>query len=294
VDEDRGGGVGDGVQQRQRCVGLLWRGEAVGGKADAGGASDNGLPGELGLAVALQGLRSRRPPAELGWQLRGCFLPGGDDGEGIAGREGLEADGARQRHQRPVDGQAASTLIGIVVPRIDIEGGLPRELKAPAFALPAGPRSSAGGSFHAGPRGYIDPRRRRGKDGTMGNPVVHFEVTGKDPEKLRSFFGALFEWEFDTSAPVAPVISEPGNYGFVDGNQTKDGTGIPGGVGGGAGYGGHAVFYVGVPDVEAALQKAESLGGKRAMGPEVNEGAGLAIGHFTDPEGHLIGVAGPA
>jgi hypothetical protein len=30
-----------------------------------------------------------------------------------------------------------------VVTRIDIEGGLPRELKAPAFALPAGPRRSA-------------------------------------------------------------------------------------------------------------------------------------------------------
>jgi predicted enzyme related to lactoylglutathione lyase len=128
----------------------------------------------------------------------------------------------------------------------------------------------------------------------MGNPVVHFEVTGKDPEALRSFYGTLFEWEFDTSAPVAPVISERGNYGFVDRYQTTDGTGIPGGVGGGEGYGGHAVFYVGVPDVEAALQKAESLGGKRVMGPEVNEGAGLAIGHFTDPEGHLIGVAGPA
>ena len=128
----------------------------------------------------------------------------------------------------------------------------------------------------------------------MGNPIVHFEVTGKDPEALRSFYGTLFEWEFDTSAPVAPVISEPGNYGFVDRYQTGDGTGIPGGVGGGEGYGGHAVFYVGVPDVEAALQEAESLGGKRVMGPEVNEGAGLAIGHFTDPEGHLIGVAGPA
>ena len=128
----------------------------------------------------------------------------------------------------------------------------------------------------------------------MGNPVVHFEVTGEDPEKLRSFYGGLFGWEFDTSAPVAAVISEPGNYGFVDRNTTSDGTGIPGGVGGGAGYEGHAIFYVGVPDVEAALQAAESLGGKRRMGPEVNAGADLAIGHFTDPEGHLIGVAGPA
>jgi predicted enzyme related to lactoylglutathione lyase len=128
----------------------------------------------------------------------------------------------------------------------------------------------------------------------MGNPVVHFEVTGKDPEKLRGFYGALFEWEFDTSAPVAPAISEQGNYGFVDCNTTSEGTGIPGGVGGGTGYDGHVIFYVGVSDVETALQKAESLGGKRRLGPEVNDGAQLAIGHFTDLEGHLIGVAGPA
>jgi predicted enzyme related to lactoylglutathione lyase len=129
----------------------------------------------------------------------------------------------------------------------------------------------------------------------MGNPVVHFEVTGEDPEKLRSFYGGLFGWEFDTSAPVAKAISQPGNYGFVDRYTTSEGTGIPGGVGGGSGYGGgHAIFYVGVPDVEAALQEAESLGGTRRMGPEVNTGADLAIGHFTDPEGHLIGVAGPA
>lgn len=123
---------------------------------------------------------------------------------------------------------------------------------------------------------------------------MHFEVTGKDAQKLRGFYGGLFEWEFDTGAPVAPVISEPGNYGFVDRNTTGDGVGIPGGVGGGTAYEGHAIFYVGIPDVEAALQRAESLGGKRVMGPEVNAGADLAIGHFTDPEGHLIGVAGPA
>ena len=127
----------------------------------------------------------------------------------------------------------------------------------------------------------------------MGQPVVHFEITGKDPEKLRSYYGDLFGWEFDTSAPVAEAISQPGNYGFVDRNTTSDGTGIPGGVGGGMGYDGHVIFYVGVPDVEAALQKAESLGGTRRMGPEKNPGANLAIGHFTDPEGHLIGLAGP-
>jgi hypothetical protein len=128
----------------------------------------------------------------------------------------------------------------------------------------------------------------------MGQPVVHFEVTGTDPERLRSYYSTLFGWEFDTSVPVAEAISEPGNYGFIDRNTTSDGTGIPGGVGGGTGYEGHVIFYVGVPNVEDALQRAESLGGRRILGPERNPGGDLVIGHFTDPEGHLVGVAGPA
>jgi Glyoxalase-like domain len=51
-----------------------------------------------------------------------------------------------------------------------------------------------------------------------------------------------------------------------------------------------ATFYVAVPDVEAALQRAEGLGGTRAMGPD-RAPSGLVVGHFTDPEGNLIGLA---
>ena len=69
----------------------------------------------------------------------------------------------------------------------------------------------------------------------MGQPIVHFEIIGKHPEKLRSYYGDLFGWEFDTNAPVAEAISQAGNYGFVNRNTTSDGTGIPGGVGGGVG-----------------------------------------------------------
>ncbi len=126
----------------------------------------------------------------------------------------------------------------------------------------------------------------------MGQPVVHFEVIGKEPEKLRSFYGALFDWEFDTNSPVAAAISEAGNYGFVDQYTTDDGTGIRGGVGGGRDYSSHALFYVGVPSVEAALQAAERMGGTRVLGPEKNPGNELVVGHFTDPEGNLIGLAG--
>ena len=127
----------------------------------------------------------------------------------------------------------------------------------------------------------------------MGQPVVHFEITGTDPSRLRNFYGSLFDWEFDTNAPVADAISEAGNYGFIQRYTTNDGTGIPGGIGGGEAYDGHVIFYVGVPNVEAALLKAESLGATRRLGPVKNPGTQLVVAHFSDPEGHLIGLAGP-
>ncbi len=86
------------------------------------------------------------------------------------------------------------------------------------------------------------------------------EIIGTDPSRLRGFFDGLFGWEFDTSGTGADEISEPNNYGFVDRLTTSDGTGIRGGIGGGEGCGRHTMFYVGVADVEKALQKAESLG----------------------------------
>jgi predicted enzyme related to lactoylglutathione lyase len=127
----------------------------------------------------------------------------------------------------------------------------------------------------------------------MGQPVVHFEIIGTDPEKLRSYYSDLFGWDFDTPSPVAHEVSEPESYGFLDLVTSEDGTGIRGGVGGGPSYKSHAVFYVSVPNVGAALQRAESLGGTRVMDPATSPN-GLVVGHFTDPEGALIGVAGVA
>ncbi len=119
----------------------------------------------------------------------------------------------------------------------------------------------------------------------MGQPVTHFEIIGKDADKLRSYYADLFGWEFNADNPM--------NYGMVsrDDNTNADGVGIGGGVGSGPeGYDGHVTFYVEVPDVEAALAKAESLGGSRVMGPEQVTDE-VEIGLFTDPEGHQIGLA---
>ena len=119
----------------------------------------------------------------------------------------------------------------------------------------------------------------------MGQPVVHFEVVGKDGDKLQAYYAELFGWNI--------VSDNPMNYGMVDVNDNKTisgDTGIGGGVGQGPdGYDGHVTFYVAVPDVEEALQKAESLGGTRVMGPEEIMGM-VVLGQFNDPEGNLVGV----
>jgi predicted enzyme related to lactoylglutathione lyase len=120
----------------------------------------------------------------------------------------------------------------------------------------------------------------------MGQPVVHFEVIGRDGEKLRSYYSELFGWEFGD-------VLGPTNYAVVqrEGNTNADGVGIGGGVGTAPeGYDGHVTFYVEVSDVEAALVKAESLGGTRMMGPDKVPEANIEIGLFTDPEGHVIGL----
>jgi predicted enzyme related to lactoylglutathione lyase len=118
----------------------------------------------------------------------------------------------------------------------------------------------------------------------MGQPVVHFEITGKDAARLQSYYAQLFGWEIDADNPMG--------YGVIqrEGNVNADGIGIGGGISGGPeGYQGHVTFYVEVPDVEAALQKAVDLGGTRMMGPEkVMED--VEIGLFIDPEGHPIGL----
>lgn len=117
----------------------------------------------------------------------------------------------------------------------------------------------------------------------MGQPVMHFEIVGKDANALRAFYGEMFDWTFGASMG-------PTDYAVVENPD-----GIGGGVGAGPeGYPGHVTFYVQVPDAGAALEKAESLGGTKMMGPDEVPGVGIVIGLFSDPEGHVIGVMSQA
>jgi uncharacterized protein len=113
----------------------------------------------------------------------------------------------------------------------------------------------------------------------MPNPVVHFEVLGKDAELLCGFYRDTFEWEMQ---PVMPT------YSMVKSAEGE--AGIAGGVGSAPeGAPGHVTFYVEVEDLEAALAKVAANGGATVAAPmDVPGGPSIAL--FADPEGHVVGL----
>jgi len=114
----------------------------------------------------------------------------------------------------------------------------------------------------------------------MGNPVVQFEIMGADGEALERFYGGLFGWS------IQPVEETGGGYRLV---FTEGGRGIDGGIGSFPGAPPYVTVYVHAPDLEAAVARAQELGGSVLAPPrEVTPGVRAAI--LRDPEGHIIGV----
>lgn len=117
----------------------------------------------------------------------------------------------------------------------------------------------------------------------MGNPVCHFEISGKDYKKSMAFYKDLFDWE----------ISEPEGmpYGMVSAGAEKDA------IGGGIapaqeGAPPSLTFYVMVDDLQAYLDKAVKLGGKQVVPPTpIPEIGGFAM--FSDLDGNVIGLFKP-
>ena len=115
----------------------------------------------------------------------------------------------------------------------------------------------------------------------MPNPVVWFEVVGKDGTALRRFYGDLFGWKIEGATGEM-------DYGLL--------AGVDSGIGGGVGQSqdggdGHVTFFVEVDDPAAYLKKAEKLGGKTIVPPTEIPDYHLTFAYFLDPQGHLVGLS---
>lgn len=114
----------------------------------------------------------------------------------------------------------------------------------------------------------------------MGQPVVHWEIWAKDAKKLQDFYSKLFDWKINANNPINYGLVETGGQGGINGGIFKPEKGtIPQPL----------TFYVQVDDVQAYLEKAESLGGKTVVPPTSIPGIGTSA-LFSDPEGVCIGL----
>jgi hypothetical protein len=110
----------------------------------------------------------------------------------------------------------------------------------------------------------------------MANPIVYFEVMGKDKAVLEDFYRSAFDWQ---------LMPAGENYTHV-----SPGSGINGGIGTSMdGGSGHVTFYVEVADLEDTLSMVEGHGGQRVMEPaQMPKGPRIAL--FSDPEGRVVGL----
>jgi predicted enzyme related to lactoylglutathione lyase len=105
-------------------------------------------------------------------------------------------------------------------------------------------------------------------------PVVHWEIEARDPERQRSFYAALFNWDVG-DGPIMQIGAgvggpEPGPAGHI---RASDRSGVS--------------LYVQVRDLRASLARAGELGGAVVAEPFYVPG-GPTIAGITDPEGNPV------
>lgn len=116
----------------------------------------------------------------------------------------------------------------------------------------------------------------------MGRPVVQWQLVTRDPQGAAHFYGELFGWETDDDNPMGYRRVDPGGD-----------RGIPGGIWP-APPEATSFFqlFVEVEDVDAAVAKAEELGGSVVIAPQsMPEGDRMAVIH--DPEGVPVALYRP-
>ena len=77
----------------------------------------------------------------------------------------------------------------------------------------------------------------------MAAPIVFLDMAGPDEAALRGFYETVFDWPCGT-----PTTFAPGNAANLDMTIRQDPA--------------EKLFYIGVPDVTAALASIEAAGGK--------------------------------
>lgn len=112
----------------------------------------------------------------------------------------------------------------------------------------------------------------KGRD--WARPVVHWEIEARDPERLRSFYGSLFNWDIGTGPimVIPPGVGgpEPGPAGHIRQGERSRFT-----------------LYVQVRDLRESLERTADLGGTVDSEPFDLPGT-PTLAAISDPEGNPV------
>lgn len=112
----------------------------------------------------------------------------------------------------------------------------------------------------------------------MGNPVVRFEIGCQDKKKIMKFYADVFGWTMEPARFNTEV-------------KTGGGSGIDGAITA-LGHEPHnyTMFYMEVPDADAACAKIKDHGGDVHIGPIDIPDNGGRFAWFKDPEGNMLAI----
>ena len=114
----------------------------------------------------------------------------------------------------------------------------------------------------------------------MGQPVVHWELWSKDPERIGAFYAQVFGWNINHIPALDYRLVETGGQGGINGGIMKPQDGpSPGNM----------AFYIDVDDLTAYAEKVRAAGGRMIVERMEVPGIG-ALSLFEDPDGRVLGM----
>jgi predicted enzyme related to lactoylglutathione lyase len=104
----------------------------------------------------------------------------------------------------------------------------------------------------------------------VNSPIVHFDISGPNDERLRSFYADVFGWEVNPKGPGYALVTSSGGLrgALVEAEQAS------------------VTLGVSVADLDAAVEHAVAHGGAVVM-PATNNGW-VTKAQVTDPAGNLV------
>jgi uncharacterized protein len=113
----------------------------------------------------------------------------------------------------------------------------------------------------------------------MGQPVVHWELWSKNPEKISDFYQRVFEWKIQHLPELNYRMVDTGGGGINRGIMQPQSGPWPGNM----------AFYIAVDDLSRYGKRLTDGGGKVIVEKQEVPGMGR-FSLFQDPDGRVLGI----